>query len=110
MAEDSKIPEKALPEEIKELEQMLEDKKRVLAERGEEREHKEVFKEAFLEKYKEVKPPVLPHAIPPSGVFPGGKIQDMTRIKTEEKLHALIGLAFEKGVRSAIGLKGAACW
>ncbi len=47
MAEESKngIHE----QEIKELEQLLEEKKKTLFERGEETEHKELFKEVFRE-------------------------------------------------------------
>ncbi|MFY9462301.1 MAG: hypothetical protein WAP51_03825, partial [Candidatus Sungiibacteriota bacterium] len=76
MAEDVKTPENALPEEIKELEQMLEEKKRALAERGEEREYKEVFREAFKEKYSgEFKvAPLQP--LPPPPRLPSAKPQD----------------------------------
>ena len=102
MTEDTKTPE-TLPEEIKELELMLEEKKRALAERGEEREHKEIFREAFKEKFGPA-PRVLPTPIAPSepSATPKGKGDDTAFYAREEEMQSLVQLSFAKGVRQAI--------
>lgn len=106
MAEDSKTPEKALPEEIKELERLLEEKKRALVERGEEHEHKEVFREAFREKYGELFKPSRPLPPPPSAAVSlkqKSSEEEALRVdEREEKLAALIELSFSKGVASSV--------
>lgn len=104
MPEDKSTPEKALPEEIKELELMLEEKKRALAERGEEREHKEVFREAFKEKYAEEFKVAPAPPLPPPYQPPVKAKDSAARIAREEELQTLIQLSFEKGVRQAIAL------
>ena len=102
MSEDAKTPGEALPEEIKELEQMLEEKKRALAERGEEREHKEVFREAFKEKYSGEFKVAPPPPLPPPPRPPAAKPQDAAaRSAREEEIQTLIRISFEKGVRAA---------
>lgn len=102
MSEDVKTPGEALPEEIKELEQMLEEKKRALAERGEEREHKEVFREAFKEKYSGEFKVAPPAPLPPPPRSPTAKLQDSAaRSRREEEIQTLIRVSFEKGVRAA---------
>jgi len=91
-------------EEIKELERLLEEKRRQLTERGEEREPKEAFREAFKERYigktpeeplessSATPPPFLPH--PPTG--------DLKAKTREEQLAFLIQISFERGIDAAI--------
>lgn len=111
MPQDAKPQGETLPEEIRELERLLEEKKRALVERGEEREHKEVFREAFREKYGELfKPPQLkppqPLPPPPSAVIsPPRRPSEEEALRVEEReeqLRVLIELSFSEGVASAV--------
>ena len=100
MAEESKngIHE----QEIKELEQLLEEKKQALLERGEEKEHKEVFKEVFREKYEQI-------SGIPATPFAGGGAASVSPMKTssiskekEIELESFIQAAFTEGLVSAV--------
>lgn len=94
--------------EIRELEQLLEEKKKELIERGEEKERKEIFKEVFQEKYRKiagapVPPPVAPGTAP---VTPA-----KTPVVPEEKeteLQTLIQAAFSDGLVAAVSRAKAA--
>lgn len=89
--------------EIRELEKLLEEKKRTLVERGEKPDAKEVFREAFKEKYAEAFKPVTssPSTPPAVSISPTAKARGTARAKAEEELQYLIRLSFEKGVRAA---------
>ena len=107
MLQDSKTPSEALPEEIRELERLLEEKKQALAEKGEERETREIFREVFREKYP---PPEAPKITPPpsavqplTGTHPKGEDELRTK-EREEEIAALIEISFEKGIRHAVDL------
>ena len=109
MPQDAKPQGETLPEEIRELERLLEEKKRFLAEKGEEREPREVFREVFREKYplppaeKIPPPPVGALPKPPSGLTPK-RDDDARKKEREEEIAALIEVSFEKGVRSAVDI------
>lgn len=88
--------------EIRELEQLLEEKKKALFEQGEEREHKEVFKEVFREKYQQI-------AGTPAPTPTGGSTTSVTLIKPpavskekETELKSFIEMAFADGLVSAV--------
>ena len=88
--------------EIKELEQLLEEKKKEFLEHGEEKEHKEVFKEVFREKYQQiagtpVSPPTSLGVVPVSPA----KIPSVSK-ETESELQSLIQAAFSDGLVSAV--------
>lgn len=103
MAEESKTHENALPEEIKELERMLEEKKKMLVERGEEREHKAVFREVFREKYGEAFKPSAPSVASHIASQATPDEEEAKRAKErEEQITALIGIAFQKGIKTAV--------
>lgn len=88
--------------EIKELEQLLEEKKKEFFERGEEKEHKEIFKEVFQEKYRQI-------AGTPAPTPTGGGTAFVTPAKPpsvskekETALQSLIQGAFSDGLVSAV--------
>lgn len=109
MPQDGKPSGETLPEEIRELERLLEEKKRVLAEKGEEREPREVFREVFREKYplptaeKIAPPPVGALPEPPSGTTQKRE-DDAIKKEREEEIAALIEISFEQGVRQAVDI------
>lgn len=93
-------------EEIQELERLLEEKKRQLAERGEGQEPKETFRELFKERYA----PGIPEKPPtasgtgPSPILPQSS-DDTSKAKArEEQLRIFIEISFEKGIAAAIQL------
>lgn len=107
MPQDSKTPGEALPEEIRELERLLEEKKQALAEKGEEREGRDIFRDVFLEKYP---PPEVSKLTPPPSVIqpptttrPKGE-DELRKKEREEEIASLIEISFEKGVRHAVDL------
>lgn len=98
-------------QEIKELEQLLEEKKKALVERGEEKEHKEIFKEVFQEKYRQIAgAPVPPPAAP--GVAPATLEKPPIVSKEKEtELQSLIQAAFSDGLVAAVNrAKAASPW
>ncbi len=109
MPQDRKPSGETLPEEIRELEHLLEEKKRFLAEKGEEREPREVFREIFREKYplpteEKIAPPqvgALPQ--PPFGTTQKRE-DDAVKKERKEEIAALIEISFEKGVRQAVNI------
>ena len=107
MPQDSKTPSEVLPEEIRELERLLEEKKQALAEKGEEREPREIFREVFREKYP---PPGAPKIMPSPPVPPAaGRISpkeedELRKKEREEEIAALIEISFDKGIRHAVDL------
>lgn len=98
-------------QEIKELERLLEEKKKELIERGEEKEHKEIFKEVFQEKYRQIAgTPVPPPAAP--GVAPATPAKPPVVSKEKEtELQSLIQAAFSDGLVAAVNrAKAASPW
>lgn len=98
-------------QEIKELEQLLEEKKKALVERGEEKEHKEIFKEVFQERYRQIAgAPIPPPAV--SGVAPIAPVKPPPVSKEKEmELQSLIQAAFSDGLVAAVNrAKAASPW
>ncbi|MDO8600929.1 MAG: hypothetical protein Q7R73_05015 [bacterium] len=89
-------------QEIKELEQLLEEKKKALIERGEEKEHKEVFREVFHEKYQQIAgTPIAPSA--GAGITPVPPVKTSPVSKEKEtELQSFIEMAFADGLVSTI--------
>lgn len=88
--------------EIKELEQLLEEKKKEFFEHGEEKEHKEVFKEVFREKYQQIAGVPVPS-------LAGGRVTPISPVTTpsvseekESELQSLIQAAFTEGLIPAV--------
>jgi len=105
MPEPGQKREKTHEEEIKELERLLEEKKRALIERGVEKVPKEAFREVMKE-YVEAKKP--PSYLPPSPV-PVPASDDAAKKNDEQKkrireaeLDKLIAVSFEEGIVEAV--------
>lgn len=91
--------------EIQELSRLLEEKKKALLERGETKEHKEIFQEVFSEKYKEVLPP-------PSGGDASGVVPQPSHVKSsddpqhkimhEQQLQMLVDFSMTHGLMGAV--------
>lgn len=97
--------------EIRELEQLLEEKKKALFERGEEKEHKEIFKEVFQEKYRQIAG--VPAAAPAlDGVAPAVSPKPSVISKEKEgELQSFIAMAFADGLVFAVNrAKAASPW
>lgn len=88
--------------EIRELEHLLEEKKKEFFERGEEKEHKEVFKEVFSEKYRQIAgAPVSPPVT--GGIVPAASAKPSTVSKEKEtELKSFIEMAFADGLVFAV--------
>ena len=95
-------------EEIKKLEQQLEEKKRELAESGiAAPEEKEVFREVLKEHIESLRPvlpqvPVMPHIPPPNSVTPTAQDVDEDR-KKRELNEAIVRVLVEKAMTGTIG-------
>lgn len=88
--------------EIKELEQLLEEKKKEFFEHGEEKEHKEVFKEVFSEKYRQIAGAPVPPSVG-SGVVPVAPTKSSAISEEKEtELKSFIEMAFADGLVSAV--------
>lgn len=105
MAELGSKKEKSAEEEIRELERLLAEKKQVLAEKGVEKEPKEVFKEVFKE-YVETRPASAPasSAMPQESQAQQKPTVGLDKKQREEQLKVLIELSFEKGIAEAVSL------
>lgn len=88
--------------EIRELEQLLEEKKKALFEQGEEREHKEVFKEVFSEKYRQIAGTPAPTPAGGSATFVTPAKPPAVSKEKEAELQSLIQAAFSDGLVSAV--------
>ncbi len=106
MPELNQIKENNPEAEIQELSRLLEEKKKAFAERGEAKEHKEIFQEVFSEKYKEALPPpgdnvsggtqpVSPHAMPPD--------DPQHKLLHDQQLQLLVDFALTRGLVNAVG-------
>jgi hypothetical protein len=88
--------------EIKELEHLLEEKKKALFEYGEEKEHKEVFQEVFREKYQQIAgTPVQPPATGSVAPVAPAKPPSVSKEK-EGELQSFIAMAFSDGLVFAV--------
>ena len=103
MTETNTPQEKHIAEEIRELEQALQAKRRALLEQGEVKEDKELFRETFQEKYQEELQAPTPGGSPREGaVSVSGHTPPAARAKDEDEIQSLIQFAFTHGVASAI--------
>lgn len=115
MPEPTPTHEKTTAQEIAELERLLEEKKRVLAAAGREREEKDVFKETFRETYGAAfsPPSAAKRALPPQPVSQSTPLPTLSadeldkhaeELKTkarEEQLNDMVTLALTRGVKAA---------
>lgn len=106
MSELNQIKENNAEAEIQELSRLLEEKKKVFAERGEAKEHKEIFQEVFSEKYKEA-------LLPPSANVSGGaqapsphtrpSDDPQHKLLHDQQLQSLVDFALTRGLVNAVG-------
>lgn len=106
MPELNQIKENNAEAEIQELSRLLEEKKKVFAERGETKEHKEIFQEVFSEKYKEaLSPPGANVASGAQASSPHARPSDDPQHKLlhDQQLQSLVDFALTRGLVNAVG-------
>ncbi|MBU6415187.1 hypothetical protein KGQ34_03025 [Patescibacteria group bacterium] len=109
MVELNQTKEQNPEAEIQELSRLLEEKKKALLERGETKEHKEIFQEVFSEKYKEA-------LSPSSGGGASGAVSQPSRTKPsddpqhkimhERQLQILVDFSMMHGLMGAVAKAG----